>query len=59
MYADSSLKTLALWNKGNDEEGKDGGVFMLMESTEICKSSVVERREVVSRSDLKVLPSLR
>lgn len=56
---DSCKKILALLNKGSEVGGTEEDALRLMELTEVSTSSSVERREVESRSDLKVLPSWR
>lgn len=58
---DSSEKTLRVVNSGREEEGmEEDNAFAAdidVESAEICTSSEEDRRDAVSRSDLKVRPS--
>ena len=54
---DSSGKILAEKNRGSAEEGTVEDVLMLRELTEAWMTSLVERRELESPSDLKVRPS--
>lgn len=57
MYVDLTVKILALLNKGSEVGGTEEEALILMESIEVWISSSEERREVESRSELKILPS--